>query len=144
MSSAMHLAQGIFVDAESRAGAGEEIPIVNPATEETWASVRGACADDIERAVAGAQRAFEQTWRDLAPGRRAEILFGIARLIREHRDELAQLDTHSIGKPITDARDEVMLGARIFEYYAGAIATFCGQTIPVAAGGFDFTIRQPM
>jgi betaine-aldehyde dehydrogenase len=135
---------GIFIDGEARPGGGEAMPIINPATEETWTSVHGASADDVERAVAGAQRAFEQTWRDLAPGARAEILFVIARLIREHRDELAQLDVRSVGKPIADARDEVMLGARVFEYYAGAIATFCGQTIPVAAGGFDFTIRQSM
>jgi len=49
-----------------------------------------------------------------------------------------------IGKPIADARDEAALGARVFEYYAGAIGKFCGQTIPVAKGGFDFTLRQPM
>src|SRR5262249_8059613 len=36
------------------------------------------------------------------------------------------------------------LGARIFEYYAGAVTKFFGQTIPVARGGFDFTLRQPM
>jgi betaine-aldehyde dehydrogenase len=54
------------------------------------------------------------------------------------------LDVRSVGKPIADARDEVMLGARVIEYYAGAIAHFGGQTIPVAAGGFDFTIRQPI
>ena len=36
------------------------------------------------------------------------------------------------------------LGARVFEFYAGAITKFCGQTIPVSRGGFDFTLRQPM
>jgi len=36
------------------------------------------------------------------------------------------------------------LGARTFEYYAGAVSKFCGQTIPVGRGGFDFTLRQPM
>ncbi len=123
---------------------GEPMPIINPATEQQWAAVRPSVAGDVERAVSGAQRTFEQQWRDLPPGKRGEILFNIARLIRERRDELAQLDMRSVGKPIADARDEVMLGARIFEYYAGAIAIFGGQTIPVAAGGFDFTLRQPM
>src|SRR5207237_3547324 len=52
--------------------------------------------------------------------------------------------TVQIGKPIGDARDEAALGARVFEYYAGAIGKFCGQTIPVGRGGFDFTLRQPM
>ena len=140
----MDAPNGIFIDGHLRSGGGEPIPILNPATEETWTTAQAAGADDVDRAVGGARRAFEQTWRDLAPGRRAEILFAVARLIRAHRDELAMLDVRSVGKPITDARDEVMLGARIFEFYAGAIATFCGQTIPVGAGGFDFTLRQPM
>src|SRR5438552_13857579 len=97
---------GIFIDNQPRGGGGESIPIINPVTEETWASIQSASADDLERAVSGAERAFEQDWRDLSPGRRAEILFNIARIIRQHRDELAQLDMLSVGKPITDARDE--------------------------------------
>jgi betaine-aldehyde dehydrogenase len=133
-----------FIDGESRSSGGAPMDIINPATEETWAQVSSATQEDVERAARGAQRAFEQTWRDMTPGRRGEILFSIARLIREHAEELAQLDVRSIGKPISDARDEVALGARIFEYYAGAVSIFGGQTIPVAAGGFDFTIRQPI
>ena len=54
------------------------------------------------------------------------------------------MESRNVGKPISDARDEVALGARIFEYYAGAMTKFGGQTIPVARGGFDFTLRQPM
>jgi len=120
------------------------MPLIDPATEETFAGIFTADVRDAETAVAGAQRAFDQTWRDLAPGKRAEILFQIARLIRDHLEELAQLETRNIGKPISDARDEVGLSARIFEYYAGAISKFFGQTIPVARGGFDFTLRQPL
>src|SRR5207244_9382620 len=55
-----------------------------------------------------------------------------------------RMETRNIGKPITDARDEVALGARVFEFYAGAVTRLYGQTIPVARGGFDFTLRQPM
>jgi len=120
------------------------LPVINPATEATLAEVAAATVRDVETAIAGAQRAFEQGWRDCAPGRRAEIMFRIARVLREHAEELSQLESLSIGKPISDARDEIGMGARTFEYYAGAISTFCGQTIPVARGGFDFTLRQPM
>src|SRR5207244_7505929 len=55
-----------------------------------------------------------------------------------------RMETRNIGKPITDARDEVALGARVFEFYAGAVTRLYGQTIPVARGGFDFTLREPM
>ena len=133
-----------FIDGRFHAAGGPPIPVVNPATEEAWCGVASADADAVEKAVAGAQRAFEQTWRDLPPGKRAEALFAIARVIRQNAEELAQLDVRSVGKPVADARDEVALGARVFEYYAGAVGKFFGQTIPVARGGFDFTIRQPV
>jgi betaine-aldehyde dehydrogenase len=120
------------------------ISVVNPATEETLCEVASASANDVETAVAGAQRAFEEGWRDLSPGKRAEVMFNIAKVLRENAEELSQLECQMIGKPISDARDEIAMGARTFEYYAGAISKFCGQTIPVARGGFDFTLRQPM
>src|SRR5213083_706647 len=118
--------------------------LINPATDEPFVKVAGADAADVDTAVESAQRAWETGWRDLAPGKRTEILFNVARKLREHVEEIAQLETLQIGKPISDARDEAALGARVFEYYAGALTQFCGQTIPVARGGFDFTLRQPM
>src|SRR5439155_21807428 len=134
---------GPFIDGEARTGE-QRSALMNPASEENWTEVASASADDVDRAVRGAQRTFEQIWRDFPPGKRAETLFAVSRAIHEHAEELAQLDVKSIGKPISDARDEVALGAKIFEYYAGAIGKFGGQTIPVSAGGFDFTLRQPM
>jgi len=118
--------------------------LINPATEEVFKEVAAASPADANAAVESAQRAWEDGWRKLAPGKRAEILFNIARVLRAHLEELAQLECANIGKPISDARDEIGLGARVFEYYAGAIGQFCGQTIPVARGGLDFTLREPM
>ena len=135
----------LFVNGELRASKdGKRIPQLNPATEEVFAEVAAASRADVDVAVEGAQRAFVEGWRDLTPRRRTEILFNIARLIREKSEPLAQLESRNIGKPITDARDEAGLGARVFEYYAGAISRFGGETLPVARGGFDFTLRQPM
>jgi betaine-aldehyde dehydrogenase len=134
-----------FINGEFAASSGKgTLPLINPATEEAFGEVFTANARDAAAAVNSAQRVFEETWRDLAPGKRAEVLFKIAHLLREHLEELAQLETRNIGKPIADSRDEVALSARVFEYYAGAISKFFGQTIPVARGGFDFTLRQPM
>ncbi|HWN95216.1 MAG TPA: aldehyde dehydrogenase family protein, partial [Methylomirabilota bacterium] len=117
---------------------------INPATEEIFAEVEAASAKDVDAAVTGAQRAFELTWRDLPPGQRADVLFKIAQAIRRDAEFIAALESRNVGKPISDARDEVALGARVFEFYAGAVTKFGGQTIPVARGGFDFTLRQPM
>src|SRR5439155_19084121 len=112
----------LFINGEPRDGSSaKRIPQINPATEEVFTEVAAAALKDVEAAVEGAQRAFAQTWRDLSPRKRTDILFNIARLIRENTEPLAQLESRNIGKPITDARDEVQLGARVFEYYAGAV-----------------------
>jgi len=135
----------LFIDGAYRDGSsGRRTTLINPATEQSFAGVAAADTADINAAVESAHRAWEPTWRDLSPGKRSEILFNVARVLRENVERIAQLETLHIGKPIADARDEAALGARVFEYYAGAISKFCGQTIPVARGGFDFTLRQPM
>ncbi|MBM3848591.1 MAG: aldehyde dehydrogenase [Verrucomicrobia bacterium] len=118
--------------------------LVNPATAEVFAEIDAATVKEVDAAATSAHRAFEDGWRDLAPGKRAAVLFKIAAVIRENSEELARLEVMHVGKPLADARDEVALGARVFEYYAGGIGRFFGQTIPVARGGLDFTLRQPM
>ena len=123
---------------------GQPTNLINPATEEVFASVSSVQAKDVDEAIEGADRAFRQSWRDITPGRRAEILFNIAKILRAHVESIAQLESRCVGKPIADARDEVTLGARVFEFYAGAVSKFGGQTLPVSRGGFDFTLRQPM
>jgi betaine-aldehyde dehydrogenase len=141
----MNLPTQLFLDGLYRnSSSGRHAPLINPATEEPFVEVAAAETADVDTAVVSAQRAWENGWRDLAPGKRTEILFNITRKLRENAEEIAQLETLHIGKPISDARDEAALGARVFEYYAGAVTNFCGQTIPVARGGFDFTMRQPM
>jgi acyl-CoA reductase-like NAD-dependent aldehyde dehydrogenase len=123
---------------------GERFELINPATGEPLCEVHGAGPEDLENALQSARRAFEKEWRPLPPGRRAEVLFAIAQILREHAEELTQMEMRNVGKPIADARDEMALGARVFEYYAGAVGKFCGQTIPVTRGGLDFTLREPL
>lgn len=118
--------------------------LTNPATEESVTEVASADISNVNEAVESAHKAWESDWRDLPPGKRTEILFNVARALRDNLETLAQLEMLQIGKPISDARDEIGLGARVFEFYAGAITRLYGQTIPVARGGFDFTLRQSM
>ncbi len=135
----------LFVNGTFTNGAaGRRTALINPATETTFTEVAAAEVSDVNGAVEAAHRAWTSGWRDLSPGKRTEILFAVARALRENLESIAQLETANIGKPISDARDEAALGARVFEFYAGAITKFGGQTIPVSRGGFDFTLRQPM
>ena len=141
----MSLPTQLFIDGAWRNSAsGRRTTLINPATEDPFGEVAAADGADVNAAVESAQRVWESGWRDLAPGKREAILHAVARKLREHIEEIAKLETLHIGKPISDARDEASLGARVFEYYAGAVTKFCGQTIPVGRGGFDFTLRQPM
>ncbi len=135
----------LFIDGASRPSSSQQkTTLVNPATEEAFAEVSAADAQDMQAAVVSAHKAWEGGWRDLAPGKREALLHAVARSLRDHLEEIAVLEMRQIGKPISDARDEAGLGARVFEYYAGAVTKFCGQTIPVGRGGFDFTLRQPL
>jgi betaine-aldehyde dehydrogenase len=141
----MKIPNQLFIDGGYRPGAkSRTTPLVNPATEAVFAEVAAAEVEDAHSAIESARAAWESGWRDMAPGKRTEILFNLSRLLRDNLEWIAQLECAQIGKPIADARDEAGLGARVFEFYAGAVTKFCGQTIPVSRGGFDFTLRQPM
>jgi acyl-CoA reductase-like NAD-dependent aldehyde dehydrogenase len=116
--------------------------VINPATEETIAEVPEAAAEDVDRAVAAAARAWPG-WRDVSPADRARLLRRMATLVEEHGEELARLETRNVGKPISDSRAEAAMVAEVFDFYAGAIDKHHGESIPVD-GGIDFTLREPL
>src|SRR3954467_5625051 len=139
----MKLPVDLFINNEFRPTI-KRTTTINPATEEPFAEIASAEISDLNTAIESAEKTFRQTWRDLTPGKRTDILFKIAAGIRANLETIARWEAEAIGKPISDARDEIALGARIFEYYAGAITKFFGHTIPVSRGGLDFTLRQPL
>ncbi|WP_300016701.1 aldehyde dehydrogenase family protein [Pseudonocardia sp.] len=94
-----------FVDGRFVDGGGEALKTVNPATEEVLAEVGTASAEDVDRAVAAARRAYEKTWGPMRGAERAKYLFRIARIVAERSRELAVLETLDNGKPIRESRD---------------------------------------
>jgi acyl-CoA reductase-like NAD-dependent aldehyde dehydrogenase len=118
--------------------------LIEPATGESFASVARASADDVDVAVRAAQRAFTGEWQRINTRDRGRLLLKLAALIRENSEELATLEARNVGKPITEARDEVGLAANVFEYYAGATNKVAGQTIPGAAPGVLLSFREPL
>lgn len=129
---------------EAAASSDRSFEVRNPATGETVAKAAEGSAQDADRAVEAARKAFEGPWSRLGPGERARFLYKIARDVREAAERLAVLQTQETGKPIRDSRDEVWGAANCFEYYAGAVTKHSGETIPVTAKGLDFTLRQPI
>src|SRR3984957_869486 len=108
---------GRWVDAAS----GRTFETPNPATGETLATVAEGDAEDINRAVSAARRAFEDgPWSRMTPSDRGRIIWRIGDLILEHVDELAQLETLDHGNPLTVAQAaDVPLAADLFHYMAG-------------------------
>ena len=112
---------GLFVDGEfTTPEAHQQFASINPATEETLATVAQASSLDVDAAVASARRAYDKVWRKTSGAERAKYLYRIARLIQERARELAVVETLDNGKPIRETRDiDVPLAAAYFFYYAG-------------------------
>jgi betaine-aldehyde dehydrogenase len=93
--------------------------------------------EETDAAVARAKAAFP-AWRAVAPADRARLLRRLAALVEEHGEELAQIESRNVGKPIAGARGEVGMVAEVFHFYAGAVVKHHGESIPVAGGESSF------
>jgi 4-guanidinobutyraldehyde dehydrogenase / NAD-dependent aldehyde dehydrogenase len=133
---------GAYVDALS----GETFDCVNPATGRAIASVAACDGDDVDRAVRGARAAFESgVWSRLAPKQRKRVLVRLAESMREHRDELALLETLDMGKPIRDSRAvDVPLAAECIAYYGEAIDKVYDEVAPTGPGDVVTLVREPL
>lgn len=112
---------GLFIDGQERAPAsGEVIITYNPASEEPLAEVAKGGAEDADRAISAAERAYRKVWSKVAPRERAKYLYRISRILQERSREFAVTETLDSGKPIRESRDvDVPLAAAHFWYYAG-------------------------
>lgn len=136
----------LLIGGSWRPGEGENtFEVIEPATSEVMAQVAIGTPADVDSAVKAARKAFESgAWSKMAASARARVLYRIAELIRSNLGDLSRLEARNAGKPIRDARDEVLGAAQCFEYYAGAATRIFGETIPVTAPGLDFTLREPV
>jgi len=122
---------------------GRTFDSINPATGALFRTVAEAGAEDVDRAVRAAARAFED-WGQRSPIQRAKVLFRWADLLESHVDELGLLETRDMGMAIGDARWCVGNAAAVMRYYAGAVDKFFGNTIPVDRDGVLLTFREPI
>jgi acyl-CoA reductase-like NAD-dependent aldehyde dehydrogenase len=118
------------------------ITLVNPATGERIGTQPITPAEEVDRVVARAHDALA-AWRAVAPTDRARLLRRFADAIAAHADELARLDTLTMGMPLTAARWCADTAADVIHYYAGAVDKHTGDTVPVG-GGVALTLREPI
>ena len=136
------LIDGRWVEAAS----GKTFATHNPATGELLAHVPEGDAEDIDRAVAAARRAFEGPWSKAKPFERQGILLRLAELVDRHIEELAALDTIDMGAPLSRTLNNRLRAVGMLRYYAGQATALLGETIDNSLPGeiFSFTLKEPV
>lgn len=111
----------LFIEGKFQAPAsGKYFSTINPATEKPIAEIAEANAEDVNKAVQSARKAYDKYWKKISPSERGRYLYRIARMIQERAREFAVIESMDGGKPIRESRDvDVPLAAAHFFYYAG-------------------------
>src|SRR3954466_6347613 len=128
---------GEFADAAS----GETMEVIAPATGETIAEVPRCGAEDVDRAVEAAQAAAPE-WLEKTPKGRCELLHRMADVMEEHAEELAQLESVNVGKPLMVSRDEMPFSADNLRFFAGAARVLEGKSAGEYIEGYTSLIRR--
>ncbi len=128
---------GKFVD-----GAGESLPVLNPATGGTLATIAEATPHQVDAAVTAASRAFEK-WSQTTPAERATLLLRLAQRIEDDAAEFARLESLNCGKPLARvSADELPAVADVFRYFAGAARCLSGTAAKEYLAGHTSMIRR--
>ena len=132
-----------FVDGERLAAEGDTEAVLNPATGEELARAPVASAEDVDRAVGAARRAFEG-WSQTTPAQRAEALLALADVIDENADDIARLEALNAGKPIEAVKgDELPVMSDNLRFFAGAARCLEGRAAGEYMEGYtSFTRRE--
>src|SRR6201996_6932190 len=136
------LIDGKWVDAAS----GKHFESRNPATGDLLATVAEGDAEDINRAVTAARKAFEGPWSKFKPYERQALLLKLADLVEKNFDELSTLDTLDMGAPISRTRGTRQRVLGMLRYYAGQATAIHGETIQNSLPGeiFSYTLKEPV
>src|SRR5438105_10755044 len=127
---------GKWVDAE-----GGTMEVINPATGETIAEVPRATAADVDRAVEAAEQALPE-WLDATPKERSELLHKLADVLEQNAEELAQLESVNVGKPLMASRDEMPFSADNLRFFAGAARILEGKSAGEYIKGYTSMLRR--
>jgi aldehyde dehydrogenase (NAD+)/betaine-aldehyde dehydrogenase len=130
-----------FIDAAS-IETHNTVAVLDPSSGKEIARTADCGPEEIDRAVRAARRASRQ-WRKVAIAERARILRRIAELIKRDEPDLAYLEALQTGKPLKQARRDAELTARYFDFYASAVETHYGSSIPLNADTMIFTEWEP-
>ena len=125
---------------------GNYILSFDPTTGEPWYEFAEADADDVDAAVSAANAAFRNpAWRRMTQTDRGKLVRKLADLVREHADELAEIETRDNGKLIKEMRAQMRAMPDSYHYFAGMADKLQGETIPVnKLDMLNFNMREPL
>ncbi len=135
---------GLFINGEETdAQSGRTFQSINPATGEAFAEVAEGDAEDIDRAVQAAQQAFP-AWKQRSASARGKLLFRLAQLVDQRRDDLARLQSQDMGRTLRDSiKIDAVTAVDALEYFAGMANKIEGRTIPVPGRFLNYTLQEP-
>lgn len=135
----------LFIDGEWRDGVqGKTIDVVDPALGETIGKIAHATREDLDLALAAADKGFK-IWRDVSAFERSKIMRKAANLLRERADSIAWLMTREQGKPLAQSKMETLGAADTIDWFAEEARRTYGQVIPARAGGVvQMTLKVPV
>ncbi len=135
----------LLVGGRWRRGGGRLMQPRNPADGQPLAAIHGADASDVDDAIRrGLAAARADSWRNLLPHQRASYLCEIGRLIDQHADWLAGLQTANTGKTLTETRALVASAANTFRFFAAALTTQEDE-VPAATGSYlTMSVQEPI
>jgi len=122
---------------------GQTLELTNPSDGTPLCEIAKGNADDVNRAVQAAEAALDGDWGGMTAAEKGRTLHRIGVLVGENVDELARLEALDVGKPLKQARADVLALARYMEFYGGAADKMHGQTIPYLDGYTVYTLREP-
>jgi aminobutyraldehyde dehydrogenase len=137
VSSYKNVVGGEWVDSAS----GETMEVLNPATGEMIAEVPRGTKEDADRAVEAAKKALPE-WLETTPAERAEVLLKLADLLDDHAEELAELESQNVGKPLPAARDEMPVSSDNIRFFAGAARLLEGKASGEYMRGYTSMLRR--
>ncbi len=122
---------------------GATLSLTNPSDGTVLCNIARGTASDIDAAVTAASAALRGPWGKATAAERGRVLFRIGQLVQDHAEELARLEALDVGKPLRQARADVVALARYMEFYGGAADKVHGATIPYLDGYTVYTLREP-
>ncbi|WP_339183173.1 aldehyde dehydrogenase family protein [Oceanobacillus sp. FSL W7-1293] len=138
---------GLYINGDYvEAAAGNKFDVVDPATEDRIAQVYKGDSGDVDRAVKAARTAFDEgEWTKMEASSRSRMIYKLADLLEENREELAQLESLDNGKPYKVAlTDDVDGTIEHFRYYAGFATKIQGKTTNVSPDYINYTVHEPV